>query len=258
MLDNAAYDRHWAGRTIFGNLFAHVRNLGRLFAVTVDRPNTAKNVLGMYGAMNLLCAFVVSIKHMLRNETGHHYEDLYHLLIHLPDWVPGSSHPETPNLPLEIAMHIAGYIDLCKKSQWIDIPTGGAMQNILMGMMQCLSDLERIGSSPIPKAYLIHLKQITFLYLLSLPFQLIKEMGWTTIPVVCLSSFIFFGIEAIGNEIEQPFGYDKNHLALDKLCKAMRQELNYMINRASSISPDEWTDPVDLADLNFYVVIADN
>lgn len=48
-----------------------------------------------------------------------------------------------------------------------------------------------------------------WIYLFLLPFQLIDQCGWSTIPVVGIASFIYLGFLAAGEEIEQPFGYDE-------------------------------------------------
>ena len=44
------------------------------------------------------------------------------------------------------------------------------------------------------------------LYLFSLPFVLVKELGWATVPIVTIVSFTFMGIEGIAEQIEMPFG----------------------------------------------------
>jgi predicted membrane chloride channel (bestrophin family) len=44
------------------------------------------------------------------------------------------------------------------------------------------------------------------LYLFSLPFALVKELGWATVPIVTIVSFTFMGIEGIAEQIEMPFG----------------------------------------------------
>jgi putative membrane protein len=44
------------------------------------------------------------------------------------------------------------------------------------------------------------------LYLFSLPFILVKELGWATVPVVTVVAFTFMGIEGIADIIEMPFG----------------------------------------------------
>ena len=52
----------------------------------------------------------------------------------------------------------------------------------------------------------IHLKQCVTMYLFSLPFVLVKELGWATVPVVTVVAFTFMGIETIADIIEMPFG----------------------------------------------------
>ncbi len=44
------------------------------------------------------------------------------------------------------------------------------------------------------------------LYLFSLPFTLVNELGWATVPVITVVAFTFMGIEGIAEEIEMPFG----------------------------------------------------
>jgi ion channel-forming bestrophin family protein len=44
------------------------------------------------------------------------------------------------------------------------------------------------------------------LYLFALPFTLVKELGWATVPIITVVSFTFMGIEGIAEEIEMPFG----------------------------------------------------
>ena len=45
-----------------------------------------------------------------------------------------------------------------------------------------------------------------WLYLFFLPFQLVDDFGWYTIPGVAVAAFIYLGFLAAGEEIEQPFG----------------------------------------------------
>jgi predicted membrane chloride channel (bestrophin family) len=52
----------------------------------------------------------------------------------------------------------------------------------------------------------IHLKQCVTLYLFSLPFTLVQELGWATVPVITVVAFTFMGIEGIAEQIEMPFG----------------------------------------------------
>ena len=44
------------------------------------------------------------------------------------------------------------------------------------------------------------------MYLFSLPFVLVKELGWGTVPVVTVVANTLMGIETIADIIEMPFG----------------------------------------------------
>jgi len=54
-------------------------------------------------------------------------------------------------------------------------------------------------------------------------------MGLWTGPMVALVSFTLFGIEEIGIEIENRFGYDANDLPLDAICATMRRNIEDLI-----------------------------
>lgn len=73
-------------------------------------------------------------------------------------------------------------------------------------MVDMLTAMERVANTPIPRSYSIHLKQCVTLYLFSLPFTLIKDLGWGMIPAVTAIAFTLMGIEGIADEIEMPFG----------------------------------------------------
>jgi putative membrane protein len=96
--------------------------------------------------------------------------------------------------------------------------------------LKALGGCERILKTPIPMAYAIHLKQLLLLYCLSLPFQMVSQLGWWTGPMVALISFTLFGIEEIGIEIENPFGCDRNDLPLDSICNTMLRNIEDLIS----------------------------
>ncbi|CAG8711547.1 1626_t:CDS:2, partial [Cetraspora pellucida] len=57
-----------------------------------------------------------------------------------------------------------------------------------------VGSLERISNTPIPLAY----RQVVTSYVWLLPVSLVDILGWLTIPVIFVISFILFGVEAIG------------------------------------------------------------
>jgi putative membrane protein len=61
---------------------------------------------------------------------------------------------------------------------------------------------------------------------------MIDDMGWWSVPIVTLVTFTLYGIEGIGSQLEDPFGYDRNDIKMDAIVEDGRTELNVML--------DEW------------------
>lgn len=63
----------------------------------------------------------------------------------------------------------------------------------------------------------------------ALPFGLIDTAGVLTPIAVFLISHAFFGLDAIGDEIEEPFGTLVNHLPLTAICHTIEDNLLELI-----------------------------
>lgn len=42
-------------------------------------------------------------------------------------------------------------------------------------------------------------------------------MSWWAVPIVVLVMFTLYGIDGIGNQLEDPFGYDRNDIKMDAI-----------------------------------------
>ena len=86
---------------------------------------------------------------------------------------------------------------------------------------------ERIKATPIPFSYNILLHRIVFVYCFFLPFGLvsIEGLGPFTPAVVLMVSYAFFGLDAVGDEIENPFGEDDNDLPLSAITRMIEVNL---------------------------------
>ncbi|EPT03024.1 hypothetical protein FOMPIDRAFT_1159620 [Fomitopsis schrenkii] len=122
------------------------------------------------------------------------------------------------SLPLEIVYALSAWMSVLEERESVPGSSLGGMMGALAGLEDALGALERILTTPLPFVYAVHIRHTVWVYLFFLPFQLISQFGWYTIPGVCIAAFIYLGFLAAGEEIEQPFGYDENDLDLDMFC----------------------------------------
>ncbi|EPS45210.1 hypothetical protein H072_782 [Dactylellina haptotyla CBS 200.50] len=135
------------------------------------------------------------------------------------------------NLPLEIMTYLSAYLDMIVQGGQIPVPAYQSMaMAYLGGMMDSLTNCERISQTPLPIAYNIVISQITWLYVLFLPFQLVSKLSWVAIPGTLIGAYIILGFAAIGREIEDPFGDDVNDLNLDRYCDSIALELDMILS----------------------------
>ncbi|MFP4009959.1 MAG: bestrophin family protein [Spirulinaceae cyanobacterium] len=225
---NTAYERFWEGRKQWGSLINLSRNLARQMwvAIAENEPRDRAQKIVM---LRLLVAFAVAMKRHLREEKVNE---------ELADLMPGKLYvklKEMNNPPLEIAFWIGDYLQDRYAQNCLNAYQLTALFQLLDGLVNCLGACERILKTPIPLAYSIHLKQLLLIYCLMLPFQMVSEFTWLTGFIVGLVSFTLFGIEEIGIEIENPFGYDANDLPLDAICQTMQTNIEDLISLAPSV-----------------------
>lgn len=231
-----------------------------------DPLRVKKDLLGKISAMNLIAAFSVALMHRLRFEPGVNYPDVQHLVAPIakttlagqadqsklqpeelstlkrlgqylglsfafsnPRKMIKRSENNLGNLPHEILVHISSYFEKAMASKQIYGPNKFFWSDVRL-MAEILTGVERISTTPLPIAYTICIAQITWLYILALPFQLARKLGWVTIPATMLAAYIILGLATIGAEIEDPFGNDVNDLPLERYCAEIRGDLDAIMS----------------------------
>ncbi|KAF8598227.1 UPF0187-domain-containing protein [Ceratobasidium sp. AG-I] len=132
-------------------------------------------------------------------------------------------------VPLEIALRLSSYFNFLLRSDLLTSAAATLFNNNLHALQDASVQLRRIATTPIPFAYQAHLRIAIWLYLLFLPFQIYGAMKWYTIPATFFTTFLFLGFLEIGDQIENPFGYDPNDLDIDGYCLSIARELAEII-----------------------------
>ncbi|KAI0807006.1 Bestrophin, RFP-TM, chloride channel-domain-containing protein [Fomes fomentarius] len=158
------------------------------------------------------------------------------LMSSLQNTIDFSTDPDslgTP-LPMVIAHELGRALFKLRRDGYLETvgPAGmNAMNQLIQGMVDMMTCMERVANTPIPRSYSIHLKQCVTLYLFSLPFTLVKDLGWGMVPVVTVVAFTLMGIEGIADEIEMPFGTDVSDLPLERYCEDLKEEVEFMVEK---------------------------
>ena len=99
------------------------------------------------------------------------------------------------------------------------------VEDNLTALAEVQAGCERIRHTPLPFSYSLLLHRTAYLYCFALPFGLVDTTGFMTPFVVGLVSYTFFGLDAIGDEIEEPFGLLHNNLPLEAMCRRVEIDL---------------------------------
>ena len=223
---NTSYEKFWEGRKLIGGIIISGRSLSRQMWVNLPEKTPA-DTEEKKTAILLLAGFLMATKLHLRNEA---LDQQLQSIISKNQYLELK---EVNHMPLRIAKWIGDYLRKLYDLNYIDSIQLSTYNKILDTMIEDETSCERIVNTPIPLAYAIHLKHLLFLYCFSLPFQLVADLYWMTIPAVGVISFALLGIEAIGLEIENPFGYDPNDLPLDYLCNRLLWDIEELLKSDS-------------------------
>lgn len=93
-----------------------------------------------------------------------------------------------------------------------------------MRMNGVLASCERIHGTPVPFGYTLLLLRTAYIFCLLVPFGFADLLGWTTPIAAVVFGYTFFGLDALGDELEEPFGDLPNDLPLHAI--AMTVELS--------------------------------
>jgi putative membrane protein len=220
---NTAYERFWEGRKLWGSTVNTLRNLAWQFSVSIKEVEPGDRDRKIQ-ALLLLPAFAIAKKLHLRYEAASD---------ELKPWVSPSQYQvlqNTQNMPLKITHWLGDYLQQEYNRGLLTVNQLASIHTLMTRLMDNVGGCERILKTPIPPAYVIHLNQLILLYCLMLPFQVVKDLGFWTGIFVAIVSFALFGIEEIGVEIENPFGYDHNDLPLDKICDTIIHNIEEFTN----------------------------
>ncbi len=206
--NNASYDRFWEARKLWGALLNDSRSLARQALTLTSYPPDGKEVADF---TQLLVCLTYALKHQLRRTDA-----TTDLQIRLPAQTAAEINSATYK-PVMLMTRLGMWVKQAKQQGKIDSILQAAFDENLSKLSDIIGGCERIASTPIPYSYRVLLHRTVYIYCFLLPFGFVDSLGWFTPLIVVFVAYTFVALEAIADEIEEPFGLEANDLALNAM-----------------------------------------
>ncbi len=246
--NNASYDRFWEGRKLWGSLLNTSRALARQAITLVDDPDdpTTPTTRAEPAAatsrtlfINQAIALAYTLKHQLRKTDG--TADLARLLPPATAARIGAARFPAAAVIKEMGI----WTQQARRQNRLDSVRQSAIDTNLNELATIVGGCERISNTPLPYSYSVLIHRTVYIYCFLLPLGLLDSLGWMVPPIVVFIAYTYTALEAIADELEEPFGMAPNDLALDTMCRSIENALLEMDDRPLRSDPppaatDRW------------------
>ncbi|RYE91538.1 MAG: hypothetical protein EOO75_08680, partial [Myxococcales bacterium] len=230
--NSASYDRFWEGRRLWGSIVNTSRTLSRLTLSLVGPSDGARVDPETLRAWQVeVIHGVIAYAHALRLHlrADRRLDELTTLL---PAPVIEGFKGQR-NVPAALLLHLGQTVGQAWRRGWIHPQHVPLFEQGLATLTDCQGGCERIRTTPVPFSYIVLIHRVTGIYCLLLPLGLIDTLHYFTPLAVLLVSYALFGLDAIGDEIEDPFGTDTNDLPLSSISRTIEINLRQALGEAT-------------------------
>lgn len=212
--NNACYDRWWEARKLWGMLLAASRDL--------DRDCRVLSQARRERIIQHTIVFANVLRDRLRQQTLN------------PNELTETSGMNHQALTILYQQHNAPQYTLnliqwellqALKEQEISDIIYTQLNTHIATMCLVQAGCDRITNTPLPFAYSVLLNRTVYCFCLMLPFSLGSMLGLFTPLLVGLLTYTFLGLDALSNELEEPFGTQSNDLPLDAIVRTIEIDL---------------------------------
>lgn len=221
--NNASYDRFWEGRKLWGELVNLSRTWARQVLTMIDRDTAARPTPRQRQLVLGAAAFVHLVRQHLRDERNVAEVE------ELAKRAGCESAALARHRPVATLQWLGDRLADAAREGAIDRFHVPELDRTLGRYTDVFGGCERIKNTPIPGSYALLIHRIVAFYVFALPFGLVSSTGIATPAVVLFIAYAFLGLDAIGGEIEHPFGHDPNDLPLSALTRNIEIDLRELV-----------------------------
>ena len=207
--NNACYDRWYEARKAWGEVIVHIRSVIRETHVIRESAQRRTVLLN-------LCGFAHALNARLRKENEADASRA---------WITPQPDAGVPDYSGRILQHVGQQCSDLHQSGEVSEWRYMLLANHLTSLTQAQAVCERIKNTPLPFPYTLLLHRTIYLFCILLPFAMAEPLGWLTPLFTAIVSYTFFGLDAIADELEDPFGRDENDLPTDALVRTIERDI---------------------------------
>ena len=207
--NNACYDRWYEARKAWGDVLVHIRSVIRETQVIRESAQRKPLLLN-------LCGFAHSLNARLRRESEAAASRA---------WITPQHDAQVPDYSGRILQQVGQQCSDLQQSGELSEWRYMLLANHLTSLTQAQAVCERIKTTPLPFPYTLLLHRTIYLFCILLPFAMAEPLGWLTPLFTAIVSYTFFGLDAIADELEDPFGRDENDLPTDALVRTIERDI---------------------------------
>jgi putative membrane protein len=226
--NSTSYDRFWEARKLWGALVFTARSLTRQAQSLSYYEKNSKEIIRF---ADLIIAFSYTFKHQLRFTDP--YQDIEKRL--------GSALAEQlkPIIykPVMLLNEMGAWLKKAREEGKLDAVSAANIDINLNELSHILTGCERIANTPIPYTYKVLLHRTVYIYCFLLPFGFVDSLGWMMPLIVTFIAYTFVALEAVADELEDPFGLEPNDLALNSMCHVIEDSLLELTDRKVIVRP---------------------
>ena len=207
--NNACYERWWEARRQLGQLVAEARGLVRDGMVLLPSDPALRRRVAHR---------TIAFAHALRGQLREAADDLPGEWLPQAEWAQVAQARSRPDAVLRAQAAELGF--LLRRGELSD-NLYQLFSDRLQAMTTIQTACERLRSTPTPFTYTLLLHRTAWLFCLLLPFSVVSTLGMATPVAAAVLAYAFFGLDALGDELEQPFSLSQNAVPLDALVRAV-------------------------------------
>ena len=198
---NAAYQRWWEGRTLWGKLVNISRNLVIKAETLLDITEEDQSRLREH-----VRQFAVELKDHLRTD-------------------PTQPLTSAGHLPNQRMRKIYSLLNSWRAKHLLSDDLMRVLDSEAREFLEVCGGCERIQRTPLAKSFRLFLYQGIALVLVLLPWSLVSEIGAWTVPLTMVHAYILVGLQVLSGTVEDPFGTESDDLDLDGISRTIANTL---------------------------------